>query len=630
MRLSIILGLCGAVLALGFVVAPVSAQDLVEEPRPISTNDTFLSRQWYLDAIHAREAWNVATGSRDVIIAVIDSGVDVSHPDLKNNLWTNPDEVPMNGKDDDGDGFIDDVHGWNFVSDSSDVRPVEAHDGLHEAFIHGTVVASLIAAQGNDDIGISGVSWRARIMPLVVIAPDGYGRDEDIIDAIHYAVDHGADIINLSLVGYEFNTQLAQAVHEATSQGVLVVSAAGNSDDLNGQDMDQLPGYPACDKGAAGRGQLTVTALRRNNTKAAYANYGTCVDVSAPGEDLFTAKTSYEPFQSGIAAGYVGGLSGTSLAAPLVSGLAAVLKAEHPSWSGSELAARIIATSDPIDVRDSALIGKMGHGRINVWRAVQMDSEAEQYGPFVLEGSAPGFAPEVRVSAEDGAELARFAVGEKGDRRGIRASFVRWEGGSTPNVAVTTLGDPTGAWRIYRFDGVLVAAGSLGTDIAGGVFMAAADLSASGTDDLFFGEANGRRAWLVSPDSRRAQTFLPLDASRARGIMGLSISRPRSSLLVFAQFDGGQLVVFGRGGTRLAHDVLRLTASPGGYRARRGKIEGGGDVYEISAGTRQTVLIADASGLHRSDRLVRVDRWVEVPQGERSQAGWVFYESWPR
>ena len=598
----------------------------------VVTNDTFLGKQWYLDSIHAREGWMTATGSKDVVVAVIDSGVDIDHPDLKNEIWVNPNEIAGNGKDDDGDGYIDDIHGWNFVTDSADVRPVRVADAVPEAWIHGTAVASLIAAAGNDDIGIAGVAWRARIMPLVVLGPDGYGRDDEIISAIRYAASHGADIINLSLVGYEYDAQLAQAIHEATAQGVLVVSAAGNSDtNIDGEDLDKLPGYPACDKGAAGRGALTVTALTRENKKAPLANYGTCVDVSAPGYDLYAARPTTDPSDTNrVVAGYTGGLDGTSVAAPLASGLAVLLKAEHPEWQGPEIAARIIATADPVDAADPAYAGKMGHGRINVLRAVTDDAQAQRLGPLTLEVADTGHTPEIRVRTMDGTEISRFLVSDQGDLRGVRATFIRWQGNAEPDIAVTMVGDAHGAWRVYRPDGLLIAAGEVGNNIVGGLTIAAQDLASEGRDVLFLGERGGQRAWLISSSTGKPQQITPFKTADQKGVVALAVKRPTPSFLVTTMTGTRELRVIGTGGESLVDAKVNSLAKSGTLSVRRASRVGGGELYDLVTPKGSLVFVDDANGLHASTETYHLDRWTQIPEGQATDPGWLYVQSWPQ
>lgn len=448
-------------LTVSVLMAPVSppvAAALVS-PQP---DDTFLGQQWYLEAIHARDGWSTVTGSRDIIVAVVDSGVDITHQDLRENIWKNPGEIPGNGTDDDQDGFVDDVHGWNFVASGPDLQPQTSAGGPEEAFVHGTAVASMIAAKGNNGIGIAGVAWHARLMPLVVLDEDGYGRNEDVVRAIRFAVAHGADIINLSLVGYEYDAVFAEAIRDATSRGILIVSAAGNGETETGIDLDETPGYPACDEGEDQLGKITVTAIDRNGRKMPRANYGSCVDVSAPGTAIFAARPTRDVRDASVpAAGYIGSLSGTSIAAPLVSGLAVLLKAAHPAWRGAEIAARIQETADSVDAENPAYRGMLGRGRVNVGRALVEDVRTASYGPLMLETSVTSTAPEVRVVTAAGTEVRRFVVGNPGDRRRIHATFLRWQQKLEPDIAVTVDGDPAGAYRIYRPDGLLIAAGSL-------------------------------------------------------------------------------------------------------------------------------------------------------------------------
>ena len=597
----------------------------------VTPNDTFFAKQWYLNVIGAPQGWDRTTGSPNVIVAVIDSGVDINHPDLKNNIWTNPGEIPNNGKDDDGDGYIDDVHGWNFVQSGSSVLPTPSTTGLEEAYVHGTVVSSLIASTGNDGLGIAGVAWKARIMPLTILDSSGSGRNDDLIRAMNYAVTHGADIVNLSLVGYDFDTKLAQSIRDATAQGVLVVVAAGNSDAPGGIDMDEMPGYPACDKGVGLPGELTVTALDSFNHKASRANYGTCIDVSAPGDGMFAARPTKDSHDSTrSAAGYVDGLSGTSIAAPLVTGLAALLKAEHPAWRGPQIAARIIQTADSVDEQNPLYKGKMGHGRINVARALQTDSSTDLLGPLMLEASATGKMPEVQVLAANGKQISRFAVGPAGDKRGIRATFVRWRNDATPDIAVTTVGDARGAYQIYSLDGLLIAAGSLGKDLKGGVYLAAADTADVGTDTLFLGEASGTRSWFASSNMPPQEVDL-FPGSHVKGIAALTVTRPQEAFFVAALSGDGQINVIGRDGLSVSKAKISTKDLANSTRVlSRGSRPGQSDVFDVLTGKTALRYMSTPSGLDRVDATSTAPTWVQNPLGHVQPDGWKFYDAWPR
>ncbi|MFC1815865.1 S8 family peptidase, partial [Thermodesulfobacteriota bacterium] len=218
--------------------------------------------------IDAPEAWDITTGSSDVVVAVIDSGVDYNHPDLAANIWTNTGEIAGNGIDDDGNGYVDDVSGWDFFNDDND--PVDSNE-------HGTHVAGIIAAVGNNSTGVAGVSWTAKIMPLRVIGALGYVSD--IISAIQYATEKGAHVINLSLGGP--NSSIAEkAAIDASS--AVVVCAAGN----DGTDNDTSPFYPASYDSP---NIIAVAATDQDDALASFSNFGvTSVDVAAPGKNIYS------------------------------------------------------------------------------------------------------------------------------------------------------------------------------------------------------------------------------------------------------------------------------------------------------------------------------------------------------
>lgn len=624
-KTGIFASLLGLVFQLALGTQPASAA--------VTVNDTFFQKEWHLGAIHAPQAWEVTTGSPDIVVAVVDSGVDIDHPDLRPNIWTNPNEIAGNGIDDDGDGFVDDVHGWNFVDDTQDVRPMVSRSGIEEAFIHGTVVASLIAARGNDDIGISGVAWQARIMPLVVLGPDGTGRDVDIARAIRYATAHGVDIINLSFVGYEKDDVLAQAINEATSQGVLVISAAGNGDTVQGEDLDKTAGYPACDKGAAGKGSISVTSVDQWSRKAAYANYGHCVDVSAPGQDLYAARPTYQHMDRNLPApGYQGDLSGTSVAAPLVTGLAVLLKAQHPEWTSEEIVQRIIDTSESVDALNPNFVGVLGHGRIRADKALASTAaSAYPSGPFFLEGSTKGNAPMVRILDAAGGAIQHIAVGNPSDTRAIRASFLHWSHARLPDVIVASAGDASGAWRVYRWDGVLLAAGTVGAkDIRGGLVIASQDVDADGLDEVVLAEAAGNRAWMLSAAHPQALAIEPFLHPSSGGLTAVSVTRPRAGFLLASRGPDRQVAVVGQGGVALAQGPVSAAGKKGGWTVRRAARNGSGSVYQLSASDGSVVLATDGGGLSPVSSEIQVARWAQVPDGQALNPGWLYYETWPR
>ena len=276
--------------------------------------------------------------------------------------------------DNDKNGFTDDVRGWNFVTNSADVRPVFKTIQREDAWSHGTMVASLIGARGNNGVGMSGIAWNVRIMPLVVLDADGSGTTDDIIKAIRYAVNMGASVINLSLVGYDRDAALEEMIERATNAGVLVVAATGNDDEAKaGINLDERPAYPVCDPVGQDR-VIGVGGTDPLDQKAPYANFGKrCTDLSAPGQGLFVARPSY-PHNPGVLAAnvpnYRQNVVGTSLAAPLVSGAAALLKSLHRDWTADKIRRRLYETADPLSEGVRGTKGRLGYGRLNIGRAL--------------------------------------------------------------------------------------------------------------------------------------------------------------------------------------------------------------------------------------------------------------------
>ena len=292
--------------------------------------------------IDAVEAWNTTTGGGTTIVAVIDTGVDYTHPDLAANIWTNPGEIPGNGQDDDGNGYVDDVHGYDFVNLDGD--PMDDHS-------HGTHVAGTIGAVGNNGVGVAGINWNIQIMALKFLDAFGGGFTEDAIAALNYAVAKGAKISNNSWGGGGFSQALFDAIRNAQSAGHIFVAAAGNESNNN----DSFPFFPASynlDN------IISVAATDHNDNLASFSNFGaTSVDLGAPGVSILstTPANTYDTF------------SGTSMATPHVAGVVALVRELHPEWTYSQVVTQILSTVDPV----SALAGTtVSGGRLNAAAAV--------------------------------------------------------------------------------------------------------------------------------------------------------------------------------------------------------------------------------------------------------------------
>lgn len=282
-------------------------------------NDTNFSSQYGLHStanpladINAPEAWDTTTGSSSTVIAIIDSGVDLNHEDLRDKIWVNADEVAGNNLDDDGNGFVDDVKGWDFIDN------IPAGTKIHP---HATHVAGIAAANTNNSIGVSGVDWNAQIMSIRSLA-GGSGGEASIIRGIQYAVANGADIINMSLVGSQ-SQALGAAIENAYAAGVVIVAAAGNT----GSDTGRFPLYPVCADRNGVNMVLGVAATDSEGEPARFSAYGACVDIASPGDDIYSTKTGDR----------YGQMSGTSMSAPFAAGVAGLYLSLHPSASPSEV-----------------------------------------------------------------------------------------------------------------------------------------------------------------------------------------------------------------------------------------------------------------------------------------------------
>jgi len=309
-------------------------------------NDPMASQQWYLGAfpgVNAKAAWDTTTGDTTQIIGIIDTGVDWTHPDLSPNIWTNWDEIPGNGIDDDGNGKIDDRRGWDFVN--NDNNPMDDNS-------HGTHVAGIAAAKGNNSIGIAGIAWNSKIMPIKVMQSSGFGSSSDIANGVNYARLNGATILNLSLGSYGESLTLKTALENAYSTAVIV-AAAGN----DGYKIDPpyppppvyKPMFPACYPWVLGvmatgqSGGLSGFSNFDPSGPVVYTNsYGHNYETSAPGESILST------FPNG---GYHL-LNGTSMATPIVSGAVSLLKSHNATLSTEEVFARLIqsATNGTVNI----------------------------------------------------------------------------------------------------------------------------------------------------------------------------------------------------------------------------------------------------------------------------------------
>jgi len=325
-------------LVLGVLCIPVFA--LAKTP-----NDPYFA-QWSFEHTGVYKAWDYSTGSKDVVVAIIDNGFDSFHPDLRDNLWVNNAEIPNNNIDDDNNGYVDDYYGWNFLDHNNNPRPnvdnltaSQKEDGV---FNHATVIAGIIGAKGNNGLDGAGINWNVSLMNLKVIGNDGSGDFGPLVNAIYYAVDNGADVINISVVGDGDEGPLQKAVDYAYKNGVFVVAAAGN----NRLALNYSPQYPVCSDVSSGNNEvLGVSAIEESHHLAIFSNIGSnCIDITAPGVDIHSTLR-FSP-TNGLADSYSvnKGWNGTSFSAPFVTGAIALIKSVKPNFTNEQIINTIFST----------------------------------------------------------------------------------------------------------------------------------------------------------------------------------------------------------------------------------------------------------------------------------------------
>ena len=310
-------------------------------------DDEYYPDQWYLPRINAPAAWDLSQGSPDVLVAVLDTGVDYNHPDLADRIWKNSGEGDLeDGIDNDNNGYIDDIFGYCTASPGDPAKPYDPMDDNIDR--HGTRVAGIIAASTNNSLGIAGVDWNCKILPVKVLAADGYGTSESLINGIYYAMDQGADIINMSLGSSSYSAVERDAIWEAYNSGIILIAASGNN--------YGLIAYPA-----AYMPVISVGAADKNDQACSFSNYGSRLDIMAPGKYILS---------SGMDSSYQFG-EGTSFAAPIVSGVAALLLAQNPALDLTEIEWVLEYSADmPEAYSNQQWVSTYGYGRVNAEAAI--------------------------------------------------------------------------------------------------------------------------------------------------------------------------------------------------------------------------------------------------------------------
>jgi len=474
-------------------------------------NDPLFDDQWYLSQVHAPAAWDMQTGSRTVVVAVLDSGVDLDHPDLLENIWTNPGEIPGDGVDNDLNGFIDDVHGWDFVEDDNTPTPTPFESFLEDGVRHGTGVAGILGAVGNNGRGVAGVNWQVQIMPVRILDNFGSGRSNDAREAVRYAVDSGADIINLSFTGFDIDPAFEFAIGQAYRDGVTVVASVGNGEE-GGFSVNEQPIYPACFQSELGEDWVIgVAGTDESDQKTHTSNYGKdCTDITAPGiriSGVFYHNPEWDEFTEL----YGGNWSGTSVAAPFISGAAALLKASHPTLSPAQIKTILQLSADPVRLTGSLVAGDLGTGRVNLERALELAPNfapsapssvpAEPADPVfstpgasthIVSAPAAGAPPTIHVFDKRGNETAAFDAYAPTFLGGVRVAMGDVDGDGVDEIV--TVPAPGGGphVRVFEQDGTFVKDFfAFEKSDRTGWFVAVGDIDGDGREEIAISEDAG-------------------------------------------------------------------------------------------------------------------------------------------
>lgn len=546
----------------------------------LTPSDLHFSDQWYLKRIKAPEGWGIQAQSSNIIVAVIDSGVDTSHPDLRSNIWINPLEVDGNKKDDDHNGYIDDHYGWDFVNNVADPGPKFKTGYTEAGILHGTIVAGVLGAAGNNIEGISGVTWKTQIMSLKALDDAGNGETARVVKAIDYAVVKGANIINLSFVGYASSRTMRDAIQRAVDAGVVVVAPAGNEQSGgHGVNLNTKPIYPACYKNDANQSLVIgVAATDGIDQKASFSGYGdSCVDISAPGVGFFSTavyapqKTWKGKFFDNYYDGY---WSGTSVAVPLVSGALSLIQSANPTLTVQESARLLLASSDNIEALNPDYLHQLGHGRLNIENALRAATQPlRQRTAYLAVTPARQGEPFVTIVNTQGSEVNSFLAYDRRFRGGVNLVAADLNNDGEDEIITAPASQLESDIKIFSSEGKFLRHFlAYPANYRGGVNLAVADLNQDGKYEIITAPAFGRKAEIkvFTSEGKLLHTFLAYPSTFTGGAVvaaGNVMGDPQLEIVVGTGKGGvPEVKVFSGQGQRLSSFVVGNRTVASGLR----------------------------------------------------------------
>jgi hypothetical protein len=482
-------------------------------------SDSNMIYQTYLDMINIGPSWSDELKvNKEVVVAVLDSGVDLDHPDLIDSIWTNTEEIAGDGIDNDKNSYIDDRFGWDFVDSDNNPEPDLDEGYDFTAANHGTVIAGIIAATANDN-GIVGIAPKAKIMPLKILDSKGVGNTLVLSQAIDYAVENGADIINLSLVGDTYGPNLEESIINAYNHGVMIIAASGNEENT-GLSLDIDPRYPICDFDSINR-VFGVAALDGQKVLADFSNFGEdCIDISAPGTNFYST-VYYNASDSKFKQYYRGGWNGTSVAAPIVSATAALIKSNFPELRPNDI--YTIISSSAQDLRESNPLHHMdlGGGLIDIGAALNLAQDYYNNSINIVLAPQRGMKPEILLMDADGNLQDIFLAYASNFTGGVNVAVGDVDGDGQDEIITAPMAGGGPHIRVFSKSGNLVSEFfAYASNFTGGVNVAVGDVDGDGQDEIITAPmaGGGPHIRVFSKSGNLVSEFFAYDASFDGGV----------------------------------------------------------------------------------------------------------------